>query len=57
MKTISPEVRAYLAANGRTGGAAGKGASKRRTVKQCRKAGLASAKARKALKNIAPDVK
>ena len=57
MKTISNEIRAYMAANGRAGGANGKGASKRRTAAQCRKAGLASAKARKALKNIAPDVK
>ena len=51
---VAPEVRAYLSENGKTGGANGKGDSKRRTAAQCRRAGLASAKARK---NIAPDVK
>ena len=57
MKTVSTEIRAYLAANGKTGGANGTGAAKRRTPAQCRKAGRASAKARRALKNVAPDVK
>ena len=57
MKTISPEVRAYLSANGKAGGANGTGDAKRRTREQCRRAGLASAKARKSLKNIAPDAK
>lgn len=49
MKT-SPEIRAYLSANGKTGGENGKGDVKKRTTAQCQKAGLASAKARKLAK-------